>query len=173
MNNEAMKTALELAIRQNEHDMLMTGDELRKCKAALSQQPAHPTVKESLTVQAQPSCDPVAYRWGWKDAGSSGRFKTYKDKGGWIYRDELPVVAPDMHIEPLYAAQPDYEALRAENEALRARNDDIEPAFAKASKACSSALLALAHTSLDNPLYSDAYDEVNATMPIFMELRKK
>lgn len=27
--------ALELAVRQNEHDMLMTGEELRACRAAL------------------------------------------------------------------------------------------------------------------------------------------
>lgn len=27
--------ALEVAVRQNEHDMLMTGDELRACRAAL------------------------------------------------------------------------------------------------------------------------------------------
>lgn len=28
--------ALEVAVRQNEHDMLMTGDELRACRAALA-----------------------------------------------------------------------------------------------------------------------------------------
>lgn len=28
--------ALNIAVRQNEHDMLMTGDELRTCRAALT-----------------------------------------------------------------------------------------------------------------------------------------
>lgn len=28
--------ALEIAVRQNEHDMLMTGDELRVCRAAIA-----------------------------------------------------------------------------------------------------------------------------------------
>jgi hypothetical protein len=30
-----LRTALEMAIRQNEHDMIMTGEELRKGRAAL------------------------------------------------------------------------------------------------------------------------------------------
>jgi hypothetical protein len=29
--------ALQLAVRQNSHDMLMTGEELRKCEAAIAQ----------------------------------------------------------------------------------------------------------------------------------------
>ena len=32
---EAMEAALRIAVRQNSHDMLMTGDELRLCEAAL------------------------------------------------------------------------------------------------------------------------------------------
>lgn len=32
----AMREALEMAIKQNSHDMLMTGDEIRKCTAALA-----------------------------------------------------------------------------------------------------------------------------------------
>jgi hypothetical protein len=32
---EALRDALALAVRQNEHDMLMTGEELRACRAAL------------------------------------------------------------------------------------------------------------------------------------------
>ena len=32
---ENMKSALRIAVRQNSHDMLMTGDELRRCEAAL------------------------------------------------------------------------------------------------------------------------------------------
>jgi len=31
--------ALEVAVRQNEHDMLMTGEELRACRAALKETP--------------------------------------------------------------------------------------------------------------------------------------
>ena len=31
--------ALEVAVRQNEHDMLMTGEELRACRAALKEKP--------------------------------------------------------------------------------------------------------------------------------------
>ena len=30
-----MEAALRIAVRQNSHDMLMTGDELRQCEAAL------------------------------------------------------------------------------------------------------------------------------------------
>ncbi len=30
-----MEAALKIAMRQNSHDMLMTGDELRQCEAAL------------------------------------------------------------------------------------------------------------------------------------------
>lgn len=30
-----MEAALQIAMRQNSHDMLMTGDELRRCEAAL------------------------------------------------------------------------------------------------------------------------------------------
>ena len=30
-----MEAALQIAVRQNSHDMLMTGDELRQCEAAL------------------------------------------------------------------------------------------------------------------------------------------
>ena len=30
-----MEAALQIAMRQNSHDMLMTGDELRQCEAAL------------------------------------------------------------------------------------------------------------------------------------------
>lgn len=33
--NERLRSALQIAVRQNEHDMLMTGDELRACRAAL------------------------------------------------------------------------------------------------------------------------------------------
>ena len=32
---EKMEAALRIAVRQNSHDMLMTGDELRRCEAAL------------------------------------------------------------------------------------------------------------------------------------------
>ena len=32
---EKMESALRIAVRQNSHDMLMTGDELRQCEAAL------------------------------------------------------------------------------------------------------------------------------------------
>jgi hypothetical protein len=32
---EALRDALAVAVRQNEHDMLMTGEELRTCRAAL------------------------------------------------------------------------------------------------------------------------------------------
>lgn len=54
MSNEAMRVALELAIRQNEHDMLMTGDELRKCKAALSQQPTkHWWLRNPIKITAE------------------------------------------------------------------------------------------------------------------------
>ena len=30
-----MEAALQIAVRQNSHDMLMTGDELRQCEAAM------------------------------------------------------------------------------------------------------------------------------------------
>ena len=32
---DALLEALKLAVRQNEHDMLMTGEELRQCRAAI------------------------------------------------------------------------------------------------------------------------------------------
>ena len=32
---EKMEAALQIAVRQNSHDMLMTGDELRQCEAAM------------------------------------------------------------------------------------------------------------------------------------------
>lgn len=32
---EALRDALAVAVRQNDHDMLMTGEELRACRAAL------------------------------------------------------------------------------------------------------------------------------------------
>ena len=32
-----MEAALQIAMRQNSHDMLMTGDELRRCEAALEE----------------------------------------------------------------------------------------------------------------------------------------
>ena len=34
--NQVMLDALKLAVRQNSHDMLMTGEELRKCEAAIA-----------------------------------------------------------------------------------------------------------------------------------------
>ena len=34
--NQQLLEALKLAVKQNEHDMLMTGDELRKCSAAIA-----------------------------------------------------------------------------------------------------------------------------------------
>lgn len=34
---ERLEAALRMAIRQNEHDMLMTGDELREAGAALAE----------------------------------------------------------------------------------------------------------------------------------------
>jgi hypothetical protein len=34
--NQAMLHALKLAVRQNSHDMIMTGEELRKCEAAIA-----------------------------------------------------------------------------------------------------------------------------------------
>lgn len=34
---EKMEAALQIAMRQNSHDMLMTGDELRQCEAALEE----------------------------------------------------------------------------------------------------------------------------------------
>ena len=33
---QRLRAALEMAVRQNEHDMLMTGEELRACRAALA-----------------------------------------------------------------------------------------------------------------------------------------
>jgi hypothetical protein len=35
-NDNKLREALAMAVRQNEHDMLMTGEELRTCRAALS-----------------------------------------------------------------------------------------------------------------------------------------
>lgn len=35
--NKTLRDALELAVRQNDCDMVMTGDELRKCYAALGE----------------------------------------------------------------------------------------------------------------------------------------
>ena len=35
--NQKLRDALTLALRQNEHDMLMTGDEIRKCEDALGE----------------------------------------------------------------------------------------------------------------------------------------
>jgi hypothetical protein len=34
--NQELVEALELAVRQNSHDMMMTGEELRTCEAALA-----------------------------------------------------------------------------------------------------------------------------------------
>ena len=34
---EKMEAALRIAVQQNSHDMLMTGDELRQCEAALEE----------------------------------------------------------------------------------------------------------------------------------------
>ena len=34
---DKMEAALKIAVRQNSHDMLMTGDELRRCEAALEE----------------------------------------------------------------------------------------------------------------------------------------
>jgi hypothetical protein len=34
--NQELVEALELAVRQNSHDMVMTGEELRTCEAALA-----------------------------------------------------------------------------------------------------------------------------------------
>jgi hypothetical protein len=34
--NQELVEALELAVRQNNHDMVMTGEELRTCEAALA-----------------------------------------------------------------------------------------------------------------------------------------
>lgn len=34
---EKMEAALRIAVRQNSHDMLMTGDELRQCESALEE----------------------------------------------------------------------------------------------------------------------------------------
>ena len=34
---EKMEAALRIAVRQNSHDMLMTGSELRLCEAALEE----------------------------------------------------------------------------------------------------------------------------------------
>ena len=34
---EKMEAALRIAVRQNSHDMLMTGSELRQCEAALEE----------------------------------------------------------------------------------------------------------------------------------------
>ena len=34
--NRALREALQLAVRQNSHDMQMTGEEIRLCEAALS-----------------------------------------------------------------------------------------------------------------------------------------
>lgn len=33
---DALLAALKIAVRQNEHDMLMTGEELRQCRAAIA-----------------------------------------------------------------------------------------------------------------------------------------
>jgi regulator of replication initiation timing len=37
--NERLREALQMAVRQNEHDMLMTGDECREARAALAKEP--------------------------------------------------------------------------------------------------------------------------------------
>ena len=42
-----IRNALELAVRQNEHDMLMTGEELRQCEATLAAIRAHLAAAEA------------------------------------------------------------------------------------------------------------------------------
>jgi uncharacterized protein with beta-barrel porin domain len=46
--------ALEMAVRQNEHDMLMTGEELRACRAALD------ALGHNAQAQAAPQAEPKA-----------------------------------------------------------------------------------------------------------------
>jgi hypothetical protein len=41
--NEALRGELKMAVRQNEHDMLMTGEELRACEAAIFKATNHET----------------------------------------------------------------------------------------------------------------------------------
>lgn len=47
---EAIRIALEMAVRQNSHDMLMTGEELRQCSAALAalKPKAHPAISKAM-----------------------------------------------------------------------------------------------------------------------------
>lgn len=75
---DAMRDALEIAIRQNGHDMLMTGEELRKCESSLS---AAKAVSEPPATVPNNSQDwkgmdgAIAYHLidrhanGWADAG--------------------------------------------------------------------------------------------------------
>lgn len=47
-----LRKALEMAVRQNEHDMLLTGDELRICRAALR-----------ASEQEEDRADALRFRW--------------------------------------------------------------------------------------------------------------
>lgn len=53
LQEEALTDALRMAVRQNSHDMLMTGEEIRQCEAALAalERPEHP-VGSALTGRA-------------------------------------------------------------------------------------------------------------------------
>lgn len=69
--SDQIRKALEMAVRQNEHDMLMTGDELRKCRDALSARPNEPSasVIRRQAIQDCRNCyspDDSAADWDWK-----------------------------------------------------------------------------------------------------------
>lgn len=56
----ALRKGLELAIKQNSHDMLMTGEELRQCEAALA---AHtPDRQQALRLLTQKERDSLGHR---------------------------------------------------------------------------------------------------------------
>jgi hypothetical protein len=84
------RSALELAARQNDHDMLLTGDELRQCRLALS------SLDSALQGEQQGEVrqEPVAYIWH-GHLGEKTKSLRWTLPTQWDYTTK---------VEPLYAA---------------------------------------------------------------------
>lgn len=52
--------ALQIAVRQNSHDMQMTGEELRACTAAIAKETGSVSAQQRVTPSSHPPC-PVCF----------------------------------------------------------------------------------------------------------------
>lgn len=113
--NEALIAALKLAVRQNSHDMLMTGEELRQCEAALAATPAADAVASVAVAFDETDLDfEPSEQYAIADMANIGHALMQALPEGYSYSDSPTEIVSDLQNKiadmEAAAAQPQADA---------------------------------------------------------------